>query len=65
MLCLCLETIRHLATGLGELCHDLLVQPDVHFRRAIESACVAELLRQLLSGAKAAVQFQQLHQVND
>src|SRR5262249_18197764 len=44
--------------ALGKLCHDLLVQPDVHFRRAIESAGVAEFLRQLLAGAKAAVQFQ-------
>src|SRR5262249_9938706 len=62
---LCLETIRHLSAALGKLCHDLLMQPDVHFRRAIKSASVAEFLRQLLAGAKAAVQFQQLHQVND
>src|SRR6516165_6390717 len=55
---LCLETVRHLAAALGKLCHDLLVQPDIHFRRAIESAGVAEFLRQLLAGAKAAVQFQ-------
>ena len=55
---LCLEAIRHLATGLGKLCHDLLVQPDIHFRRAIKSAGVAEFLRQLFSGTKAAVQFQ-------
>src|SRR5262245_33730494 len=55
---LCLETVRDLAAALGKLCHDLLVQPDVHFRRAIESAGVAEFLRQLLAGAKAAVQFQ-------
>src|SRR5262249_18531090 len=48
---LCLETVRHLAAALGKLCHDLLVQPDVHFRRAIESAGVAEFLRQLLAGA--------------
>src|SRR5262249_50151887 len=62
---LCLETVRHLAAALGKLCHDLLVQPDVHFCRAIESACIAEFLRQLFAGAKAAVQFQQFHQVND
>jgi|SRR6516225_2275001 len=48
----CLKTVRHLATALSELGHDLLVQPDVHFRRAIEGAGIAELLRQLLSGAK-------------
>src|SRR5262245_2937092 len=53
-----LETVGHLAAALGKLCHDLLVQPDVHFRRAIERACVAEFLRQLLPGTKSAVQFQ-------
>jgi len=42
-----------------------LCSQTVHFRRAIESAGIAEFLRQLLAGAKAAVQFQQLHQVND
>jgi hypothetical protein len=50
-----LETVRHLAAALGKLDHDLLVQPDVHFCRAIESAGIAEFLRQLFSGAKAAV----------
>jgi hypothetical protein len=62
---LCLETVRYFAAGLGELYHDLLVQPDVHFRRAIERASVAEFLGQLFAGRKAAVQFQQFHQVND
>src|SRR5262245_34795417 len=57
---LCLQTIRHLAAALGKLCHDLLVQPEVHFRRAVEGASITELLRQLLSSAKAAVQFHQL-----
>src|SRR5262245_22597581 len=56
---LCLQTIRHLAAALGKLCHDLLVQPEVHFRRAVEGASITELLRQLLSSTKAAVQFQQ------
>ena len=50
-----LETVRHLAAALGKLDHDLLVQPDVHFCRAIESAGIAEFLRQLFSGAKAAI----------
>ena len=62
---LCPETVRHLAAALGELCHDLLLQPDIHRRRAIESAGVAELLRQLLARAEAAVQFEQLHQIDD
>jgi hypothetical protein len=45
-----LKADRHHPAGLGKLRHDLLVQPDVHFRRAIESASVAELLRQLFAG---------------
>ena len=60
-----LETDRHHAAALGKLRHDLLVQPDVHFRRAIESSSVAELLRQLLAGAKAAVELEQLHEIDD
>jgi hypothetical protein len=52
---LCLETVGHLTAALGKLCHDLLVQPYVHFRRAIEGARIAKFLRQLLAGAKAAV----------
>jgi hypothetical protein len=60
-----LKAIRHLAAARGELHHDLLVQPNVHFRRAVESSSVAELLRQLLSAIETAVQVQQLHQVND
>src|SRR5262249_26628043 len=59
------ETVRYLAAALGKLCHDLLLQPDIHRRRTIESAGVAEFLRQLLAGAKATVQFEQLHQIDD
>jgi hypothetical protein len=48
-LCLRLETVRHLAAGVGKLDHDLLVQPNVHFRpsraqeleRADTNRCVA------------------------
>src|SRR5215467_14347610 len=54
-----LETVRHLAAALGKLCHDLLVQPYVHFRRAIDRARVAEFLGQLFASPEAAVQFQQ------
>src|SRR5262249_8557000 len=61
----CLETVRHFAAALGKLCHDLLLQPDVHRRRAIKGPGVAEFLRQLLASAEAAVQFQQLHQIDD
>src|SRR3954453_4735962 len=62
---LCLETIRHLAAGLGELGYDLPVQPEVHLGGAIERAGVAELLCQLLARAETAFQFQQLHQIDD
>jgi hypothetical protein len=51
-----LKAHRHHPAGLGKLRHDLLVQPDVHFRRAIESASVAELLRQLFAGVPAKIE---------
>jgi len=60
-----LETVGHLAAAFSKLRHDLLVQPDIHVRRAIESAGVAEFLGQLFAGGKTAVQFQQLHQIDD
>src|SRR3954453_17473992 len=47
-----LETVRHLAAAFSKLRHDLLVQPDIHVRRAIESAGVAEFLGQLFAGGK-------------
>jgi hypothetical protein len=62
---LCLETIRHLAAALGELGHDLPVQPEIHLGGAIEGAGIAEFLCQLLARAEAAVQFQQLYQIDD
>src|ERR1043166_168736 len=37
-----LEAGRHRAAAFRELSHDLLVQPDVHFRRAVERARIAE-----------------------
>src|SRR3954471_8020864 len=60
-----LETVRHLAAAFSKLRHDLLVQPDIHVRRAIESAGITEFLGQLFAGGKTAVQFQQLHQIDD
>ena len=59
------QVIRHLSSTLSKLGHDLFVQPNIHFGRAIESACVAKFLGKLLAGGKAAVQFQQLHQIDD
>src|SRR5271166_980388 len=61
----CLETVRHLAAALGELGHHLLMQPDVHFRGAVECAGIAELMGELLAGAQAAVEVEQLHQIDD
>ena len=61
----CLKAFGHRAATLGKLRHDLLVQPQVHFGRAIEGAGVAEFLGQLFAGAKAAVELQQLHQIDD
>src|SRR5262245_48592254 len=61
---LVLQAVRHLAAALGELGHHLLVQPDVHFRRAVERALVAQLLRQLLAGAQAGVELEQLHEID-
>ena len=59
------EAVRHLAAALGELGHHLLVQPHVHFRRAVERAGIAELFRELLAGMQAAVEVEQLHKVDD
>jgi hypothetical protein len=58
-----LETVRHNTAALGKLRHDLLVQPDVHFRRTIELTFVAELLCELLAGGQAAVELEQLYSI--
>jgi hypothetical protein len=47
-----LEAFRHHTAAIGELGHDLFVQPDVHLGRAVEAACVAKLLRKLLAGGE-------------
>ena len=52
-----LEAIRYLAAALGELGHNLFVQPGVHLRRTIESAGVTEFLRQLFASTETTVQF--------
>ena len=41
------------------------MQPDVHARRVIHVARIVQFLRQLLAGVQAAVEIQELHQVND
>ena len=55
--CSLLEVGRHLAAVRGELLHHLLVQPDVHRRRIVHVAGVAELLGELLARAEAAVEI--------
>src|SRR6266436_5864654 len=60
-----LETVRHDAAAFSELCHHLLVEPDVHFRRAIELTLVTELLSKLLASAEATVELEQLHQIDN
>src|SRR5262245_52481243 len=58
-----LELGRNLAAILGELGHDLLVQPDVHGGGVVHVAAVFELLSELLACRQAAVEIQELHQV--
>src|SRR5439155_19862143 len=60
-----LETVGDLASALGDLCHDLLMQPDIHFRRTVERAFVAELLGELLARAQTAVELEELHEIDD
>src|SRR6476661_10040815 len=64
--CSCaLEALRYLAPALREPGHDLLVQPDIHVGGAVELAPVAKFLCQLFAGTEAAVQLQELHQIDD
>ena len=41
------------------------MQPDIHFRRAIERAGVVQFFRELLTRRKAAVEIENLHEVYD
>jgi len=41
------------------------VQPDVHRRRVVHVAAVVQLARQRLAVLQAAVEAEQLHQVDD
>src|SRR3954471_7015058 len=60
-----LDLRRQLAAVGGELGHHLLVQPDVHARRVVGVAGVAELLGEVLARRKAGVDVERLHQVDD
>lgn len=51
-----LEAIRDFPAAFGKLCHDLFMRPDIHVRRAVERARVAELLSEFLAGFQAAVE---------
>jgi len=55
----------HFATVFGELDHDLLMQPNVHRRGILHAPSVVELCSKLFAGGEAAVQFENLHQVDD
>src|SRR5262245_9239841 len=46
---LALQRVGDLASVLGELDHDLLVQPDVHLRGVVHVAAVVQLLSKLLA----------------
>src|SRR5215204_2867814 len=61
----CLEIVRHLAAARRKLGHDLLVQPDVHGCGVVRVAGVAQLLGEVLARGEAAVEIEQLHQVDD
>nr|GEU28325.1 hypothetical protein [Tanacetum cinerariifolium] len=56
---------RHLAAVFRQLVHDLAVKPDIHRGRIVGVARVVQLLRQFLARLQAAVQFQQLQQVDN
>ena len=43
------QFLRNFASILGELPHDLLVQPHIHRRRVVRVAGVVQLLRKLLA----------------
>ncbi len=52
-----LESIGHLAAALSKLGHYLLVQPNVHLGRAIESARVTQFLGELFADGKTFSNF--------
>ncbi len=60
-----LQVGRHLAAVFFQLVHHLLVQPDVHGRGIALVAGVVQLVGQVLARLQAAVDVQQLHQVDD
>src|SRR6516165_8623433 len=62
---LSLQRFWNLSAIFRELDHYLLMQPDVHRSRVLGVARVVQLFRQLLARGKAAVQIEQLHQIND
>src|SRR5262245_10724191 len=60
-----LERVGNFATVFGELDHYLLVQPDIHLGGVVRIASVIQLLCQLLACRNAAVEIEQLHQVDN
>src|SRR5262245_43652299 len=60
-----LERVGNFATVFGELDHYLLVQPDIHLGGVVRIASVIQLLCQLFACRNAAVEIEQLHQVDN
>lgn len=52
-----LEAFRHVSAALGQLRHNLFVQPNIPVRRTIESAGVTKLARQFFAFTETAIQF--------
>ena len=57
--------LRNFSTIGGELAHDLLVEPNVHFRRAFRVPRIAKFFGEFLSSGKTAVEVKQLQQINN
>ena len=62
---LVLQFIGDSSAVLGEMDHDLLVQPDVHRCRVIEIAAEMQFCGELLAGREATVEADKLHQIDD
>jgi hypothetical protein len=62
---LALQRLRDLSAVLGQLNHDLPMQPDIHLCGIVHIAGVVQFFRQFLACRKAAVEIKQLHQIDN
>jgi hypothetical protein len=60
-----LQIVGDHSAALSKLFHALLVQPNVHFCRASQCSLLAEVLGELFSSAEAAVELEQLHEIDN